>query len=197
MLQDANKDVTRENLSVRNSNTSRSDIDKQVELRMSMYGHQNKPQVPVSAADDNAQPPKRNPIQEAVPDLKPITQYVLVVRENVEQCKKILDYIKQHASHDGRILVKQVEQVREKMPYLRGIPTLIDCDNERIYEGSAVMQVLEMNFSERSVPKLGTGNARFGGATQYNQQDRVSNSSSSLEGLYGVSFKTDMSKYNN
>ena len=140
-------DVTREGLAVRNSGTSRTDIDKQVELRMSMYGQQNKPQTSnARMGDQPTKPTRRNPIQEAVPELKTVTQYVLVVRQDVPQCQEILRLLATYAQNDQRILVKNVDDVKDKMTFLRGIPTLIDCDNDRIYEGSAVKDLLSTVF---------------------------------------------------
>lgn len=182
---------------MRNAGESRSEISKLVEQRMSVYSTK-----PLEG--------KKNPVLEAVPDLKPMTQYVLVVKNGLKPCDEVSDFVKNRAGKDERIMSKQVEQVQSKMPYLRGVPTLIDIDNERIYEGSAVMQFLNAVFSGSSShadlmaqqqeqrSKTGIGNNMAEKKYTGHLSGPGSSRSYSLQNLYGdnVTFKTDVKKYN-
>jgi hypothetical protein len=162
----ASDDISRPVPEMRDAAKARGSIDALVQARMKMYGS-DEARNPSSFA---ASPPPTQPSSlSKVPGLTVTTQFLVIVRDDVPQCKEITQMLKTHFPNDSRFLVKDVTEVREHLAWLRGIPTLVSVDEERIYEGSAVKQLLTHMSTSNS------GRARTGEGTKNNYNNNNNN----------------------
>ena len=75
-----------------------SEISQQVEARLKLY-------------TDNERPQEQNIIQQACPEITPLTEYLLVVRRDVEACDELVAAVSNYAAKDGRILIKELDKL--------------------------------------------------------------------------------------
>jgi hypothetical protein len=187
------EDITRPQRDNRDAAADRNAIDKFVQARMKAYSHSTNVEGNVPAA------PKAAMQLASIPGMKVTTQFLVIVRDDVPQCQEILKIIETQFKNDTRFLIKDVGDVKDTLSWLRGIPTLVTIEEERIYEGSAVKLLLNhlladvnnvVDHNPRPIDRK-TNNIEYA-AGPVNSRSK----SSSLAQLYGVEFKTDMSKYN-
>ena len=145
-------------------------IDDFVASRLAVYKSNTPDMLPATSMEEDtntdhpshapvAQQEHASPAHHSHPSLKgvtgitPQTRYLLVVRTGVTQCDDILAFLNTRFSmqDNKRFLVKQVDEVRAHLSWLRGIPTLVCLEDKRIYEGSAVQQLLEYLLTQ--IPK--------------------------------------------
>lgn len=138
MISPSSDDISRPAPEMRDAAKARGSIDAMVQARIKMYGS-GEARNTMSAP---SAPPTPQSSLSKVPGLKVTTQFLVIVRDDVPQCTEITKILADQFPNDSRFLVKNVNDVREHLAWLRGIPTLVSIDEERIYEGSAVKQLL-------------------------------------------------------
>lgn len=100
-----------------------------------------------------------------IPGVNALTEYLVILKKEIPQCQKILVGLQKNFHNDPRFLVVQVDEVQNKMPWLRGIPTLVSVQDSRIYEGSAVQQFIEYLAlrDSQNLPKEAVSGTEGGG----------------------------------